>query len=331
MSESKESKIVNARPDRLIKEVKIKVPMALSALNDVGSMPLTDDSQSIGEPVVIAITSGAVHQTVVVHRPVGFTSLGRSEWVGTPIAECQALLSAAVNPAEERINAKVQVARTNRAVILGLYLKGADGIVRYPPKIHSGDAIASVAKKVSEDFEAAKKQAHDDYIAECEHRRTKPKKDWKFGKNRAAFIPEAVGLYDKAVSKALAADVVMAEEIKKIDPHPYQTLNGPRGNVPQVSIQLTRETTREQMVDVIKNDLMASFSGNRLIGGFQGIVTKQEWDSAKGTLDGCVSFVEKHFPGLKPPALPVVKTTAELESEALKAAELLLAAKKLAD
>jgi len=329
MSNNKQE-IVNARPDRLVKETKVKVPLALSALQNAAKLPLTDDSSSIGEPIVIAITSGNVHQIVTVHRPVGFHDLGSSDWVGTPISECSALLSAAVNPTQGKLDEKLRIARTDRAIELQLYLKGADGVVRYPPKIHSGDAIASVATQVTKTYEAAKKQAFDDYIADCEHRNTKPKKDWKFGMVRASFIPEEVAAYDKAVSKALSADVVMREKVKTIDPHPYRTLNGPRGNVEQVAVKTPREHTRDQMVDVIRNDLMTTFSGHRLLGGIQGASFKQEWDSAKATLGGCVSFVEKYFPSLKPTVQPPEKTAADTAKELADAEALITAAKKLA-
>jgi hypothetical protein len=251
--------------------------------------------------------------------------------VGTPVSECNALLSAAVNPAAEKLDAKIRQARIARTVELGLYLKGADGILRYPPKIHSGNAIASVAEEANKAFTVAKKQAFDEYVAECERRKTKPKKDWKFGMVHASFIPEDVAQFDKAVSKALAADVKMREEVKKIDPHPYRTLNGPRGNAEQVAICTTRENTRDQMVDTIRNDLMATFSGHRLLGGVQGTKFSQDWTSAKTTLEGCIAFVEMYFPSLKPPVLPVVKTASELAKELADAEALVVAAKKLAD
>jgi hypothetical protein len=240
-------------------------------------------------------------------------------------------LAAAVNPAADKLDAKIRLARTARAIDLGLYLKGVDGVVRYPPKIHSGDAVASVTNKVQQDFEAAKKQAFDDYIADCEHRKAKPKKDWKFGQVRASFIPDEVAKYDKAVSKALAADAVMRAKVREIDPHPYRTLNGPRGNAEQVAIKVVRENTRDQMVDVIRNDLMTTFSGHRLLGGIRGSELEQEWTSAKATLGGCISFVERHFPSLKPQVRPAEKTADEVAKELADATALVTLAKNLAN
>jgi hypothetical protein len=243
---------------------KKKGPLKVSAIKKM-EIGLSDDSNRLTDPVVIAITCGDYSQQLVLHRPVGSNDLQPSDWVLTPISEVEPLLAFAVDPAKEKKDTAKRNLRMEVAKTLGLYVE-KDKVLCFPDsadKRIAGKSITSFNAEAKLAYDAAKQSAHDEYIAGCEANGRTPKKDWKFGQTVNHFLPKEVKDYEENVRKKTAESAQYKDGIKKIEPVPYKTMAGPFQDRPQscLSVSGKIQATKEQMVDLVKRHVVNTMSG----------------------------------------------------------------------
>jgi hypothetical protein len=240
---------------------KVKVPLKLSAIHSVDA-ELSNDSGRVPEPIVIAITSGKRTETLVVHRPIGVHKLQTTDWVITPVGEIPALLALAVDPSAQKKAVAKRKARLDRLTELGKYVKKGEELA-YPADKAGGVTLAKVQQDAKAAWEMAKAQARNEYLAECEARRTKPKQDWKFGHDANHYISSGVRAIEEEYSKLLSTDTTFVSIIKKIDTPPYETMAGPYQDRPQLAVRArgNQVFTRDTIIDAIKRNLINTMNG----------------------------------------------------------------------
>jgi len=233
--------------------------MKVSAVKKT-ELPLSDDSNRLGEPIVIAITCGTYSQELVVHRPVGSHDLNVDDWVLTPIAEVEPLLAMAVDPSKPAKDSALSKLRVEYLVGIGKYLK-TDNKLHYPKEIWEGRSLADANAAAKEAWRAARDEAWEKYLAECAERKSNPKKNWRFGQVESHFLPEEVKTYESKLREELKTDPTFQAQVQSLGLNAYRTLTGPFQDRPQVAID-TKGTkfTRYQMVDQIKKNLILSMS-----------------------------------------------------------------------
>jgi hypothetical protein len=263
MSSQQQNPIAGATQWSSLKKTK-KGPTKISAIKKM-EVGLTDDSNRLKDPVVIAITCGDYSQQLVLHRPVGASKLLPSDWVLTPISEVEPLLAFAVDPAKEKKDAAKRKLRLDTALALGLYIKDKD-VICFPATCDqriAGKPITSFNVEAQRLHDEAKKAAHDSYLSECEASGKKPKKDWKFGQTVNHFLPKEVKDYEETVRKKTAENPSYKDGLKKIEPVPYETMAGPFQDRPQSALHGSGriDFSKEQMVDQVKKHLVNTMSG----------------------------------------------------------------------
>lgn len=236
-------------------------PLKLSAIKKM-EVGLTDDSNRLSDPVVVTITCGDHTRTLVVHRPVGATSLQRDDWVLTPIDEVETLLAYAVDPAKEKKEAAKRLLRIEVAKKLGHY-KEVDKKLLYTADPFKGAEVSSFRREAQAAYEKGKLQARAEYISECEAKGRKPKDSWSFGKSVNHFLDQGVKDLEAKITESVVKDSAWTEGLKKIEPQPYETKSGPFQDRPQSAVYGTGRitATKTQMVDQIYKHLLATMSG----------------------------------------------------------------------
>jgi len=238
---------------------KVKVPMKVSAIKKV-ELPLADDSNRLGEPIVIAITCGNYSQELVIHRPVGHHDLSTEDWVLTPISEVEPLLAMAVDPSKPAKEAALNKMRVDYLVDQGKYVK-IDGKLHYPKEIWEGRSLADANAAAKEAWRDARDEAHQQYLGECEAKKTTPKRNWKFGQVENHFLPEEVKTYESKLREELKLDEKFKARVKALGLDSYRTLTGPFQDRPQAAIDTRgQKFTRSQMVDQVKKTLIQAMS-----------------------------------------------------------------------
>lgn len=233
--------------------------MKVSAIKKV-ELPLSDDSNRLGEPIVIAITCGTYSQELVIHRPVGKHDLQADDWVLTPISEVEPLLAMAVDPSKPAKDAALNKMRIDHLVEIGKYVK-IDGKLHYPKDIWEGRSLADANAAAKEAWRDARDEAWQQYLDECKERNTNPKRNWKYGQVESHFLPEEVKTYEAKLREELKLDENFKAKVATLGLDSYRTLTGPFQDRPQAAIDTRgQKFTRSQMVDQVKKTLIQSLS-----------------------------------------------------------------------
>jgi len=237
---------------------KEKVSLKLSAVHAPADLPLVDDSKVPGA-VVVAITNGKIHSEIVFHHPIGKTPLSSEKWIVTPISGMAPLLANAEDPSRMKKEKATYDLRLKIALQEGHYVKDTDGTLKLPPAICGGMKLSELRQAAETAHKNGKKEAHEKYLADCLAKDTKPKKDWKFGRDVDSYFPEEFKKHEQTFEKKFKVD--HSEELKKIDT-PYETMTGPHADQHQTPLVSVKDYTDDQMVDAIKRTLMVAARGD---------------------------------------------------------------------